>query len=353
MHNSSSKRTRKKPRRLTQALDLSIMTPQNSKPRFVIELSKGSPSPLAALALLSLVDPACCFHTQRGFRLPLGIYNISVSRACETLIAFCTRLEKYIAVSSNVDGPNTHAELQRELTDYIELAIYAAAEHVDDIKAIASGFFRSDKVFKKDAAAKRMSNSIKDAKVFVSAAANSIKHQQARIRTYSLEFRHSDIHSVLHGYFIEGVKDGVVGPNIIFHETQKIFSITTLAWEILLFLLQCSDALSKFLKTQASFTDGNASQASELLQKAVISAARLPLFTFDEEHPFVRATFVLAANEAVQRSLDSNLYGSFLHRWSLSEDVEFGKFKGGFVGDGVTKSFQLPRPSRVGLQHWT
>lgn len=276
-----------------------------------------------------------------------------MSRVCETLIAFCTRLEKYIAVNRNVDGPDTHEELRRELTDYIELAIYAAAEHVDDIKTIASGFFRSGKAFKNDAAAKHLSNSVKEAKTFVSAVANAIKHDQARIRTYSLEFRHEDIHSVLHGYFIEGVKDGVVGPNIIFHETQKIFSITTLAWEILLFLLQCSDALSKFLKARALLTDGQASQSSDLLQKAVIAAARLPLFTFDEEHPFVRATFVLVANEAVRRSLDSNLYGSFLRRWSSSEDVEFGKFKGGFVGDGVTKSFQLPRPSRVGLQHWT
>lgn len=329
------------------------MTPQSSKTRFVIELPNGSQSSLAAVPILSLVDEACCFHTQQGLRLPLGIYNISVSRVCEKLIAFCTRLEKYISACRSADGLDVQEELQRELTDYIELAIYAAAEHVDDIKSIASGFFRTDKAFKRDVAAKRLSDSVKDAKKFVSGSANAIKHHQARVRIYSLEFRHSDVCSVLHGYFIEGVKDGVVGPSVVFHKTQKVFSITTLAWEILLFLLLCSHALSTFLQTRASFVRGPTSQTSELFSRAVVSGARLPLFTFDEEHPFARATFVLATDEAVQHSLDSNLYGSFLRRWSSSEDVQFGKFRAGFVGDDVTKSFQFPRPSRVGLQHWT
>jgi hypothetical protein len=326
---------------------------KQSKARFTIELPEGSQSSLAAHPLLSLVDEARCHHTERGFRLPLGIYNVSVSRVCEKLIAFCTRLEKYIVACRDIDGADAQEDLRREVIDYIELAIYAAAEHVDDIEAIAAGFFRDDKAFKKDVAAKRLRDDIKQSKAFVSASANAIKHKQARIRMYSLAFSHGDISSILHGYFIEGVKNGVVGPSIVFHQTQRVFSITTLAWEILLFLLLCSDALRTFLETRAAFIHGPASQTSEMISKAVVSAARLPLFTFDEEHPFSRATFALLADETVQRELDSKLYGSFTRRWSSSDAAQFGKFRAGFAGDGVTRTFDFPRPSRVSLQHWT
>ena len=334
-------------------LDLSTSTSKHPRPRFTIELPNGSQSSLGAHPLLSLVDETHCFHTQRGLRLPLGIYNVSVSRVCEKLIAFCSRLEKYILACHDIDGADAQEDLQHELIDYIELAVYAAAEHVDDIEAIAAGLFKDMKSFKKDVAAIRLREEIKKSKTFVSASANAIKHQQARIRMYSLEFRHSNIASVLHGYFIEGVKSGVIGPSIVFHKTQKVFSITTLAWEILLFLLRCSEALQKFLRARATFIHGPASQTSDLVSRAVISAARLPLFTFDEEHPFSRATFVLLTDETVQRELDSKLYGSFCHRWSSSDDARFGKFRAGFAGDRVTRTFDFPRPSRVSLQHWT
>lgn len=325
---------------------------QALKQSFTIDLMKGSQSSLAAHPLLSIIDETCCFHTERSLRLPLGIYNISVSRVCEKLTAFCTRLEKYICSSHSIKGNDGENELQRELVDYIELAIYAAAEHVDDLEAIASGFFKDKKSFGKDASARILMTDVKRFKAFISASANAIKHQQARIRIYSLEFSHVEINSILHGYFIEGVEDGAVGPSIVFHKTQRVFSITTLAWEILLFLLRCSESLHRFLLSVAKFIHGPASQTSNMVSKAVTSAARLPLFTFDEEHPFSKATFVLTSDGSVDEELDSNLYGSFSRRWSLSEEVRFGSSNAGFVGDGTTRSFTFPLPSRVNLQHW-
>jgi hypothetical protein len=322
------------------------------KESFTINLTKGAQSSLAAHPLLSIVDETYCFHTERSLRLPLGIYNISVSRVCEKLTAFCTRLEKYIGSPHNINGNDGESELQRELVDYIELAIYAAAEHVDDLEAIAFGFFKDKKSFGKDASAKTLMTDVKKFKAFVSASANAIKHQQARIRIYSLEFIHAGIDSILHGYFIEGVEDGAVGPSIVFHKTQKVFSIATLAWEILLFLLRCSESLHRFLLSIAKFVHGPASQTSDIFSKAVTSAARLPLFTFDEEHPFSKAKFVLKSDGSVDKELNSNLYGSFSRRWSLSERVRFGSFSASFVGDGTTRSFNFPSPSRVGLQHW-
>jgi hypothetical protein len=324
---------------------------QQPKASFTIDLTKGAQSSLAAHQLLSLVDEECCFHTDRALRPPLGIYNISISRVCEKLAAFCSRLEQYIVASQNIEQQSDD-NLQRELVDYIELAIYAAAEHIDDLKAIAAGFFKDDRALGKDASARRLLTDIKNFKEFISATANAIKHQQARIRLYSLEFRHSETRSILHGYFIEGVEKGIVGPSIVFHQTQNVFSITTLAWEILLLLLRCSNSLKEFLLSSAKFIQGPANQTSDMVSGAVIAAARLPLFTFDEEHSFTKATFVLTSDGSLDNELDSKIYGSFLRRWSLSNEHSFGGFSAGFVGDGVTRSFTFPSASRVGLQHW-
>jgi hypothetical protein len=325
---------------------------QAPKKKLTIDLVPGAQSSLSAHHALSVIDESHCYHLDRSLRLPLGIYNVSISRVCEKLIAFCSKLEKHIDSSHRANGPNENDETQRELIDYIELAIYAAAEHVDDLEAIAYGFFKDKKAFGKDPSARRLMTEIKSLKAFISASANAIKHQQARIRLYSQEFNHAGVASVLHGYFIEGVENGVVGPSVVFHQTQKVFSITTLAWEILLFILSCSDSLRTFLLATAKFVHGPAAQTSDMVSKAAIAAARLPLFTFDEEHPFTKTTFVLTSDGSIDKELDSGLYGSFSFRWSLSGEARFGGFNAGFVGDGVTRSFNFPSPSRVGLQHW-
>lgn len=326
---------------------------QESKMCFTINLTKGTPSSLPAHNLLAAVDKTCCFHTDKGLRLPLGIYNTSVARVCEKLITFCSKFEKFIRISSIHGEYEERIGLQRELIDYMELAIYAAAEHVDDLVAIAEGFFKDNITFKKDANVKRLKDDIQDVKAFISATANAIKHQQARMRLYSLEFSHARIDSVLYGFFVEEVKDGVIGPKSMLDKPPSVFSISTLAWEIILFLLLCSDLLKRFLLSCASFCNEAVGQTSDLLAQAVILAARLPLFTFEEEHPFSRATFVLTSSGgSVKQELDSGLYGSFVSRWSLSGDVRFGKSSASFMGEGSTIVFKLPLPSKVSLQHW-
>lgn len=325
---------------------------KRAKPSFPIDLTRGAPSALLAHQLLPLVNDSCCFHTSRGLRPPLGIYNVSISRICEKLTSFCLRLEKYILSCRSISRAEAFACLERELLDYIELAIYAAAEHVDDLCAIAKGFFPDNRTMGKDTAARLFLADIKTFRAFISATANAIKHQQARIRLYSIEFSHSETDSVLHGYFIEGVENGVVGPSVVFHQTQKVFSITTLAWEILLLLLCCSVSLNEFLLSSAQLIEGGSSQTNDMFSDAVIAAARLPLYTFDEEHPFAKATFVLSSEGSTESKLDSGMYGSFHSRWKDSNDHKFGNSRIGFVGDGVSKSFSFPSPSKIAIQHW-
>jgi len=77
---------------------------QEPTKRLTIDLVRGAQSSLAAHHALSVVDESHCYHLDRALRHPLGIYNISVSRVCEKLIAFCSKLEKYISQSHSISA---------------------------------------------------------------------------------------------------------------------------------------------------------------------------------------------------------------------------------------------------------
>jgi hypothetical protein len=234
----------------------------------------------------------------------------------------------------------------------MELAIYAAAEHVDDIDSITKGFFNHGEHAKKKAAYRQLNTKVKERKRYLSAAANAIKHSQARLRLYSCEFRQPGVRSCLHGYFIEGVENGVVGPNKLFHKDQDVFSVTTLVWEIITFVLQCSRDLKDFLSSRAVLLPSIVKIPSDRFTKAVSSAARLPLYSFGEEHPFSRTTVRIQASSNEASDLDSNLYGSLKTPWSVSTPPVFGPDRSEFEGDGCSHRFRIIQPKNVAFHYW-
>jgi hypothetical protein len=323
-----------------------------TKPSFAVDISPSALSPLEAHLPLTLLTDERCRHHEIGLRAPLGIYNISISRICDKVVRLCQRMENYFIVSDTLQPLQHNDDLMQELVDYIELALYAAAEHVDDVESIATGFFKDTKVRDKIRAYRTLQTQLKQHKKLLSAAANAIKHQQSRIRIFSMEFRHEATAGCLHGYFIEGVDAGVVCPSPIFHKKQDVFSITTLAWEILVFLLNCSRDLALFIQSEGKQFVGPAYVKCEIFQKAVIAAARLPLYAFGEEHPFSRVTLSIFSSDGNTGTLDSTLYGSLKRPWTKSSNAEFGSFTSRFVGDGKTKSFRYAQPKSVALHHW-
>lgn len=114
------------------------------------------------------------------------------------------------------------AELRQEVIDYLELALYATAEHVDAVALIAKGFSPAHKKCKPSEPARQLEKSVKKHKTLISATINAIKHNQVRIRLYSTEIVHGEKPHCLHGYFIEGVNDGVVGPSKVFQEIPVV-----------------------------------------------------------------------------------------------------------------------------------
>lgn len=323
-----------------------------TKPLFAIDLSQKSQSPLEAHLPLALLTDEHCHHLENSLRSPLGIYNVSVSRICDKVIRLCKRMEKYFLASDTLEPLSGSDDLMQELVDYIELALYAAAEHIDDVDSIASGFFKSSKIRDKIRAYKQLQLQLKQHKKLVSAAANAIKHQQSRIRIFSMEFRHDVAAGCLHGYFIEGVEAGVVCPSPIFHKSQDVFSITTLTWEIIVFLLNCSRDLAVFVKSEGTEISGPANAQCEIFQQAVIAAARLPLYAFGEEHPFSKVTLSIFSSDGNTDALESSLYGALSQPWENISNVSFGRFTSRFSGDGKTRSFRFAQPKSVALHHW-
>ncbi len=301
---------------------------------------------------LTLTRDDVCFHNANDLRMPLGIYNVSASRVCDKLVRLCQRLETYFCTGNTLNSLSTQDDVMQEVLDYVELSLYAAAEHVDDITSIASGFFQSKGRRNKSTGYRSLAEAIKRHKWLVSAVANSIKHQQARIRMFSMEYVHGGSAGCLHGYFIEGVESGTVCPSSTIHQTQSVFSITTLVWEIIFFLLNCSRDLARFLNNTGNQLVGAASVKFPALAKSVIAAARLPLYTFGEEHPFSRVTLRIKASNGKTDSLDSGLYGSIKHGWSRTADISFGRCVSRFEGDGKTRSFRFAQPKSVSLKHW-
>lgn len=324
-----------------------------NKPAFLIDLAQNAQSGLDAQQLLETLDNSVTFHTSHHLRPALGIYNVSTHRVLEKVRQLCKRLELYMYAGPDSPTSNGQSEATQALIDYVELALYAAAEHVDDIEHIAKHFYRTERERKSCKAYKKLQEEIKQHKRFISALANHVKHSQHRIRLFYLEYRHAGHDGVFHGYIIESVTDGVVGPSPIFHSSDRsVFSITSLAWEIIVFVLNSSRSLRSFLSTKKR-VEGPTKTHSPHLVKAIIAAARLPLYNLDDEHPFTTATLRLNWNDSSYQEASSLIYGSISNKWLQSKSIQFGNGGAAFAGDGITRTFKmLVSPSRVGLQHW-
>lgn len=327
------------------------LSPQ-SKPEIVVNLD-GQGSPLKAEIYLSRLEPSTLFHEALDCRHPLGIYNVSIARITKKLIACCSHLEEFLLAAPSVATLPAHKTEQEEVVDYIELCLYAAAEHVDDLEAIARCFFKDDRSVT-STIAKKLKSDMKPIRDRISAFTNAIKHCQSRIRICSIDFKQDNGAVCLHGFFIEKFHNGAVSPSPIFHSSERVISITSFLWSVLTYLFSMSNALCEFLEAMQAVESagcGLVQQASSW-RACVIALARLPLYSFDDEHPFVKTRFIVNAGESARRELHSNIHGSIIRRWSRSPIASFGQTTMGYEGDGTTKSFKLNFPLNVKIQHW-
>lgn len=322
------------------------------KPMIKIGLNATDNCPLRGCQALASVDASKFFHRSRGMRAPLGIYNASIAKVCPRVSRFCEDIEP-LFLEIRIDPQRESASRRAKVAESLESMLYAAAEHVDDVESLASGFFKTHPLAKRDSRYKELSNRIDKCKKLTSTIANKLKHEQARIRLYSLEIRHGEVAASLHGFIVEGASDGVIGPHRTVHSVHPVLSLTTLAWEVLEFIVTASLALARFLTYFPKQDVEQPSMRCPHFTDAVKAAARLPTYTFGEPHPFSRTTFQLLGDGNEESGRVPEIYGSVYRRWSQSNAMEFGSFAMTTEGDGVSKAFALAKPSNVSLVHWT
>jgi hypothetical protein len=325
-----------------------------AKPELRIDLPSQGAGALPALDRLSSLIDAPLHHDKIGVRHPLGIYNLSVARVSNKVVACATKLEALIQTAATLSELHALEKESEELVDYLELCLYAAAEHVDDVESIAVCCFASKKEFKRSLHARKMLKEVKVIRDRLTAIANALKHHQARIRLYAIEFQHGRRPMCLHGLFVEAFHQGTVGPSPIFHAgIEKVISLPSFLWELMVYVFEMSVALDQFLQAvQAVKLAECSSRPSEVFTRACIATARLPNYSFDGAHPFERVRLVVGADEANDKLLVSNLYGSIRMPWSQETEHTLGGHVVTYRGDGVTKSFALVQPSTIRLQHW-
>ncbi len=148
---------------------------------------------------LSFLKEGASYHESRDSRHPLGIYNISVARICDKIIKCADHLFKYWAEGKLTDNGGI-------VIDYLELATYAAAEHVDDIGHIAYAFFKSDREASQNSKIRLLNNRIKSVRDEIASFANTVKHYHGRIRLFETTFRHEKERIKLLGFYVEGFR---------------------------------------------------------------------------------------------------------------------------------------------------
>jgi hypothetical protein len=223
---------------------------------------------------------------------------------------------------------------------------------VDDLELIVDNFFCNRNESKRSFAHSKFKQELKAHKRFIAAVANYIKHSQHRIRLFHLEFVHASTSGVMHGYIIESVSGGVVGPSEIFHASHRsVFSMTSLVWEIIVFVLKASRSLREFLNSVRQLS-GPVRTSCNVLSDSLIAAARLPIYNMDDDHPISSVALRLDWDQDSTLRAQSGLYGSAFRPWEHGSGMYLGRCGAAFAGDGVTRSFRmLVQPSRISLQH--
>lgn len=328
----------------------------HKKPELIIDLDKVNVEPcFRAQSALAVLKTGASFHDKHDCRHPLGIYNVSFTRILRKICSCSEKLEALHRRVSSLQDLEAARGLREEMIDYLELCLYAAAEHVDDINAIALCFFASSAACDKSKLVRRLKDDLKPIRDRISAVTNAIKHKHSRIRLLSMDLKEQGVPVCLHGFFVERFQNGGVGPAILSRSSgEQTLSITSFLWSIICYLFLASERLASFL-TELKVQDGALAVGAidnSLVHKSAVALARLPLYAFDESNPFEKARVVIRGGVQGQRLLDSGIHGSILRRWNRTLVPEFGKSRMDYEGDGTTRQFDIAHPKTLKLCHW-
>ena len=150
-----------------------------TKPVLRILLGADAAGALPALNHLETLEPGKSHHVNLNKRHPLGIYNISIARICKKIEKCSALFESFALAIKNVDNISEQKALHSDFVDYLELSLYSAAEHIDDIGSLANCFFPTQRHAKKSKRLRDLRRSMKPIRDRLSDFANALKHNQS------------------------------------------------------------------------------------------------------------------------------------------------------------------------------
>lgn len=308
---------------------------------------------LTAIPYLQSAHSNATYKQIEGRRPPLGIYTVSVSRTLTKTIQLAKAIEQYFLQVKDASTHHKSSGIVMDLLEKMEACIYAAAEHVDDFDAILKSFSLIGNVKQNQDLITVAKQRQKSSRRLISHCVNAIKHNQSRLGVSVLEIKHGGNGFILPGVFIEAaIGDSIVPDPKLIKSGAPIISISSVVWDVLMFIGNSSAYLAAYLKAIGISQIFSESEQGNYFADAVIAAARLPLYSFDEAHPFSKTRLFLLNSIQAEEKLDSKLYGSKTTPWSDSKLMAFGEMSISYKGDGITKTFGFPSPKTVSLRRW-
>jgi len=324
----------------------------NTKLEFTVSFPENGINSLHLYKFLFENVDAWSKHEKIKVRHPLGIYNISLNKIFKRIKKCSEILEEIFALHHISPENNATTDIEEHFFDYLELCLYAGAEHIDDLEIITRCLYKNKIEYRKSRLIKNLNGNIKPKRDYIAKITNTLKHNQGRFRFYSADLGPALNNLQLHGVFVDSASGNMSGPCEIVHNgTGVVLSVTTLLWEIMIFAFELSTVVSNSLFEHGIIPGSDLQRHSDLCG-AVKALARLPLYVFDENHPFDRVTFKLVRDIENKSDLDSGIIGSINHPWPKNIDPKHVSSSIKYIGDGATRSFATFDPQTISLHHW-
>jgi hypothetical protein len=318
------------------------------KPTFEVNLDEDGLGALTAADTLAHLVESSASHKPH-YQRALALYNRSIARISDKVARAAAQFEQCFFDEIELGFAQLGRRDDREIIDYLELVLYSAAEHTDDLKAIAREL-AGPRGENPDRAASRLDKSLKAARDRISLLTNHIKHYQWRLHLLRQEFLHGAQTTILYGFSLNSVSQDRVKLERLPPDNAGLIALPSLLWLVLEFLFLASEVLNAHVSGSAQ--DPPATKTAGLAS-AVAAVMRLPNYTFDEEHTTKRVRMLIhAASDESRQKLTSQLYGAWMHRWSREAQGRPGRSSVAVAGDGVNRTFDFPTPTKVSLVYW-
>ncbi|WP_413709345.1 hypothetical protein [Rhizobium sp. Rhizsp82] len=233
--------------------------------------------------------------------------------------------------------------------DRIELVIYSAAEHCDDLDTICRTLFPTDTLCAKNANVRRLKEAMRPIRKTIASYANYMKHSHNRVRIFESELIFATRSVVFPGFFLESSDGNAIRPNPLFHGNGlPVVSLSTLIWTIFHFLIESSSVLAMAATAIIEIAEKPTEVGTTILDKLISQIMELPAYHFGECHLLQNCRLQFHVDESLEFE---PIRGSIALPWPELETVgsQIGYWAYRYSGDGVTRAFSISLPRNLSL----